>query len=226
MQSADGESAVDSTVGSATVTAAPYSCPRRLVHLLGISSMLRALPMLMRPQFPLTRSEPPWLVVFLAIAGERQHLDAHVHADNRPSSAGASGNCPPFSYTSTAYHLPPSRTAWTCFTQPTSGRGSASVSVPMLGNVICRLVRPLHSLAVPNVAAERHRLPVAAHGGTVEIRRNPTGASRVYLSYTGPSVATPLPGESDRCPASPTSTGIRVSWRNELAKVRATSTVG
>ena len=45
---------------------------------------------------------------------------------------------PPFSYTSTAYHRPPSRTAWTCFTQPTSGRGSASVSVPMLGNVICR----------------------------------------------------------------------------------------
>ena len=76
-------------------------------------------------------------MVFLAVAGERQHLDAPSTPTTGPSP-GASGNCPPFWYTSTAYHLPPSRTAWTCFTQPTSGRDSASVSVPMLGRVICR----------------------------------------------------------------------------------------
>ena len=65
------------------------------------------------------------------------------------------------------------------------------------------LVMPLHSPTVSNVAAERHRLPVAAplepweSAGT---RLVPVGFA---FPDTGPSVATPLPGESARCPASP-----------------------
>ena len=89
----------------------------------------------MRRSFRSPRLNHRGVVVFLAVAGERQHLDTHVHPGHRPV---AWCNCPPFSYTSTAYHRPPSRTAWTCFTQPSSGRDSASVSVPMLGTVICR----------------------------------------------------------------------------------------
>ena len=40
------------------------------------------------PQLPLAMPEPPWVVVFLAVAGERQHLDADVYADNLAGTAG------------------------------------------------------------------------------------------------------------------------------------------
>ena len=43
------------------------------------------------PRLPLATPEPPWVVVFLAVAGERQHLDAHVHPEDRPEDRPVAG---------------------------------------------------------------------------------------------------------------------------------------